>query len=162
MGQNHLRVITELKSCELVFLWDIDQSLANRLGRKYNTFVPSNPEEGFHLVDAIIICTPTFTHADYIKTVSQKIGNIFVEKPMCQNLREAEDIEKLVKAKNLNLQVGFIERFNPAVGTLKTLLDDTEEVVSISFTRTNRLSDRIKDVDVITDLMIHDIDLALY
>jgi predicted dehydrogenase len=62
----------------------------------------------------------------------------------------------------LNLQVGFIERFNPAVQSLKRVLEKSERIISIDFTRTNKLSTRITDVDVIADLMIHDIDLALY
>jgi predicted dehydrogenase len=62
----------------------------------------------------------------------------------------------------LNVQVGFIERFNPAIQGLKRVLEKSGHVISIDFTRTNKLSSRITDVDVVIDLMIHDIDLALY
>ena len=68
----------------------------------------------------------------------------------------------LSEKNNLNIQVGFIERYNPAIKQLKKILDQSRKVVSIDFTRTNKISKRITDVDVIIDLMIHDIDLALY
>jgi predicted dehydrogenase len=63
---------------------------------------------------------------------------------------------------DIRVQVGFIERFNPAVRQLKKILDQSPQVINVDFTRTNRVSARITDVDVITDLMIHDIDLALH
>jgi predicted dehydrogenase len=90
------------------------------------------------------------------------VKNIFVEKPLAATLEEATEIAAFAKEKGLNVQVGFIERFNPAVQALKTVLDRTERVISLDFTRTNKVSSRITDVDVVTDLMIHDIDLALY
>jgi predicted dehydrogenase len=90
------------------------------------------------------------------------VRNIFVEKPLADTLENAEAVARFVADKGVNLQVGFIERFNPAVQSLKQVLDKSERVISIDFTRTNKLSARITDVDVVTDLMIHDIDLALY
>ena len=88
--------------------------------------------------------------------------NIFVEKPLTEKLESSRAIAEMVKAKGLNLQVGLIERFNPAVEQMKRLLDRSQQVVSVDFVRTNKISARITDVDVVTDLMIHDIDLALY
>jgi predicted dehydrogenase len=113
-------------------------------------------------VDAVVICTPTVTHADYIRLAAAHVKNIFVEKPLAATLEEAQDIAVFAREKGLNVQVGFIERFNPAVQALKMVLDKTERVISLDFTRTNKVSARITDVDVVTDLMIHDIDLALY
>jgi predicted dehydrogenase len=94
--------------------------------------------------------------------VAPEVKNIFVEKPLAGSLEEAYEIANFAKKLNLNIQVGFIERFNPAVQALKTVLNKTDRIISLDFTRTNKVSSRIKDVDVITDLMIHDIDLALF
>ena len=162
MGQNHLRVLSLLKGVELAFIADADLAVAHRLGAQYDVPGVSDVDPVLASADAVVICTPTVTHADYIRLVAGKVRNIFVEKPLAATLEEAAAVARFVAEHNLNLQVGFIERFNPAVQSLKQVLDKSERVISIDFTRTNKLSARITDVDVVTDLMIHDIDLALY
>lgn len=162
MGQNHLRVLSLLKGVELVFVADADSALANRLGKTYGIQSTDEPEGLLDKAEAVVICTPTVTHADYLHMAAAKVCNIFVEKPLAGTLEEAGRVARFANEKGLNVQVGFIERFNPAVQGLKSVLDKSERVVSIDFTRTNKLSARITDVDVVTDLMIHDIDLALY
>jgi predicted dehydrogenase len=162
MGQNHLRVLSLLKGVELAFIADADLAVAKRLGAQFDVPGVSDVNSVLHSADAVVICTPTVTHADYIRLVAGKVRNIFVEKPLADTLEEANAVACLVAEHNINLQVGFIERFNPAVQSLKQVLDKSERVISIDFTRTNKLSGRITDVDVVTDLMIHDIDLALY
>ena len=162
MGQNHLRVLSLLKGVELAFIADADLDVAQRLGHQFDVPGVSDVNPLLDSVDAVVICTPTVTHSDYIRLVVGKVRNIFVEKPLADTLEEANEVARLVAEHNINLQVGFIERFNPAVQSLKQVLDKSERVISIDFTRTNKLSGRITDVDVVTDLMIHDIDLALY
>lgn len=162
MGQNHLRVLSLLKGVELAFIADADLAVAQRLGVQFDVPGVSDINSVLDSADAVVICTPTVTHADYIRLTAGKVRNIFVEKPLADTLEEANAVARLVAERNLNLQVGFIERFNPAVQSLKQVLDKSERVISIDFTRTNKLSARITDVDVVTDLMIHDIDLALY
>ncbi len=162
MGQNHLRVLSLLKGVELAFVFDSNNVLAQKLGASYSVKVVSDPTEALGEVDAVIICTPTVTHAHYIRLVASQVKNIFVEKPLAATLAETESVAEFVAKEGINLQVGFVERFNPAVQELKNVLDKSERVISIDFTRTNKVSARITDVDVVTDLMIHDIDLALY
>ncbi len=162
MGQNHLRVLSLLKGVELAFIADADLAVAQRLGAQFDVAGVSDVNSVLDSADAVVICTPTVTHADYIRLAASKVRNIFVEKPLADTLEEANAVARLVAEHNINLQVGFIERFNPAVQSLKQVLDKSERVISIDFTRTNKLSARITDVDVVTDLMIHDIDLALY
>ena len=162
MGQNHLRVLSLLKGVELAFIADADLAVAQRLGAQFDVPGVSDVNSVLDSADAVVICTPTVTHADYIRLAASKVRNIFVEKPLADTLEEANAVARLVAEHNINLQVGFIERFNPAVQGLKQVLDKSERVISIDFTRTNKLSGRITDVDVVTDLMIHDIDLALY
>ncbi len=162
MGQNHLRILSMLKDVELAFISDTDSAVTARLATAYNVTGENNPVAALDGIDAVVICTPTETHADYIRIVASKVRNIFVEKPLANSLEEAARVAHFVNENGLNVQVGFIERFNPVVQCLKQVLDKSERVISIDFTRTNKLSARITDVDVVTDLMIHDIDLALY
>jgi predicted dehydrogenase len=162
MGQNHLRVLSILKGVEIAFIADADLAMAQRLGAQFDIPGVSDVDSVLGSADAVVICTPTVTHADYICLAAGKVRNIFVEKPLADTLEHARSVARFVAEKRLNLQVGFIERFNPVVQSLKQVLDKSERVISIDFTRTNKLSGRINDVDVVTDLMIHDIDLALY
>lgn len=162
MGQNHLRVLSILKDVNIVFISDINASVTERLSNAYGVKALANISSEFPEVDAIIICTPTITHVDYIKLATSRVKNILIEKPIARTLSAAKEISEFAINNSLNLQVGFIERFNPAVQALKSIIENTEKIISIDFTRTSKLSARITDVDVVTDLMIHDIDLALY
>ena len=162
MGRNHLRVLSLLKGVELAFVADANAAVAARAGEAHGIPGVVDPTPLLANVDAVVICTPTVTHADYIRLVAAQVKNIFVEKPLAATLEECDEVAAFAKDNNLNIQVGFIERFNPAVQALKVVLEKSEQIISIDFTRTNKVSSRITDVDVVTDLMIHDIDLALF
>ena len=162
MGKNHLRILLMLKEVELVFISDLNTETANSLAAAHGVPAVSDPFAALDTVDAVVICTPTETHADYIRRIGSSVRNIFVEKPLAATVEEARTVKDFVDTNDLNLQVGFIERYNPAVQGLKNVLEKSERVISVDFTRTNKLSARITDVDVVIDLMIHDIDLALY
>lgn len=162
MGQNHLRVLSMLKSVDLVFVYDTSREAMNRLSSSYGVAACPDVVSGMRDVDAVLICTPTITHAEHIRNAAKFVRNIFVEKPLAHALDETLSLSKFAEEKGLNIQVGFIERFNSAVQQLKRVLDKSKRVISVDFTRTNKLSSRITDVDVVVDLMIHDIDLALY
>lgn len=162
MGQNHLRVLSLLAAADLCFVYDVDTESAKRLAAAAGTVAATDLEAALAGVDAVIIASPTTTHAAYIALAAKHVRNIFVEKPITERLESSRAVAQLVKEKDLNLQVGLIERFNPAVVQMKRLLDRSQQVVSVDFVRTNKISARITDVDVVTDLMIHDIDLALF
>ena len=162
MGKNHLRILSMLKEVELVFVSDLNTEAAKSLAAAHGVRAVPDPFAVLDTVDAIVVCTPTETHADYVLRIGQVVRNIFVEKPLAATVEEARRVKDFADANSLNLQVGFIERYNPAVQGLKDVLEKSERVISVDFTRTNKLSARITDVDVVVDLMIHDIDLALY
>ncbi|KKB08895.1 Gfo/Idh/MocA family protein [Devosia chinhatensis] len=162
MGKNHLRILSMLKEAELVFISDLNQQAAQQLAATHGTRAVADPFAALDTVDAVVICTPTATHADYIMHIGKSVKNIFVEKPLAATVEEARVVKDFADANGVNVQVGFIERYNPAVQGLKDILEKSERVISVDFTRTNKLSSRITDVDVVIDLMIHDIDLALY
>lgn len=162
MGRNHLRVLSMLKSVELVFAFDVDVNAAAHAAAGGVTFISELPV-GTLDIEAAVICTPTSTHAEFVHALlARGVRKLFLEKPLADTLESAESIVKACEAVGAILQVGFIERFNTAVQELKKITDRSQQVVSIDLTRTNRVSSRITDVDVITDLMIHDIDLALH
>ncbi|RDU59522.1 Gfo/Idh/MocA family protein [Helicobacter marmotae] len=162
MGQNHLRILSMLKDVEIAFLYDSNVELCEDLSRKFGIKILENLDQDLKSCDGAIIVTPTFTHFDYINKVSDYVKNIFVEKPLTNTLESTQVIVNLAKDKHLNIQVGFIERYNPAVITLKAILaHNNHNIINIDLTRTNKMSSRITDVDVVIDLMIHDIDLAL-
>lgn len=162
MGRNHLRVLSMLKGVELTFVADANTEVVTRLGQAHGILGVTDPTPLLSSVDAVVICTPTITHADYIRLAANYVKHIFVEKPLAATLEEAREVAVFAQTNDLNIQVGFIERYNPAVQAMKVVLNKSERIISLDFTRTNKVSARITDVDVITDLMIHDIDLALY
>lgn len=162
MGQNHLRILSMLKGVEIVFIHDANLNTAKKLASMYGIRSVSDPMEYATEADAVIIASPTITHTEYAKLVGEKVKNIFIEKPLSATLEEAQSLAQFCINNHLHVQIGFIERFNPAVQATKKVLNKSGNVISIDFTRTNKLSGRITDVDVVTDLMIHDIDLAMY
>lgn len=161
MGRNHLRNLDMLKRVNLSFVYDINRSFCEEVAALYDLKCSDDLERDLQGIDGVIIATPTSTHYDYIERVAPYVKNIFVEKPLTEDVESARKICKLAKEKELNIQVGFIERYNPAVEALKKVIQNTDHVVNIDFTRTNKVSSRITDVDVVIDLMIHDIDLAM-
>lgn len=163
MGQNHLKNIVNIADFELSFIYDYDLGLARRLGAEFEVRVSDDLSRDLEGVDAVIIATPTSTHKEYFELVSTYVKNIFVEKPLGADLAECEHLAELAKERDLRVQVGFIERFNPAFVALKDELKDisANDVFSMEFCRTSLASARISDTDVISDLMIHDLDLTL-
>ena len=156
MGKNHLNILSFLNSVEVKFVSDLDNKKNNK-----NFLFTKNPFSLLKEVDAVIIATSTSTHFDIIKKIGKKVKNIFVEKPLAQNFSEVKKVINFVKKNKINLRVGFIERFNPAVQSLLKIIKKNQKRISFDFTRTNPLSSRVKDVDVVIDLMVHDVDLAI-
>jgi predicted dehydrogenase len=161
MGKNHLRVLSMLKGVVVAKIFDFNEDELKSLSEQYDVPYTLDAKEALEDVDAVIIVTPTSTHFDYFKLCVGKVTNVFIEKPLAESYAEAQEIKALANANGMFVQCGFIERFNPVVAELKKILESTN-VINADFFRTNRLSSRITDVDVVLDLMIHDIDLALY
>jgi predicted dehydrogenase len=161
MGKNHLRVLSMLEGATVTKIFDTNEAELQLLSKQYGVPYTLDVEEAIDDTDAVILVTPTSTHFDYFKLCAGKVKNILVEKPLAETYAQALEIKKLADKNGMFLQCGFIERFNPAVAELKKILQ-SKKVINIDFFRTNRLSARVTDVDVVLDLMIHDIDLALY
>ena len=161
MGQNHLRVLNMLKDVEIVFVFDTNESLARQIAASHNVRYLADYRAELPNLDGAVIATPTTTHLDYIASLSDSVRHLFVEKPLTEDLPSTQRALALMKEHGANIQVGFIERYNPAVAVLRQAIENSSKVINIDFVRTNKVSKRIKDVDVVIDLMIHDIDLAL-
>jgi len=162
MGRNHLRILGMLRGIELVFVHDSDPAHCAAVAAQHGVRAVADIEQAASEADAVVVCTPTVTHADYVRRLAPLVPALFVEKPLAHSLAAAQALAEIVSRYGTWVQVGFIERFNPAVVGLRRVLQDAERVINIDFTRTNRVSSRITDVDVILDLMVHDLDLALH
>lgn len=157
-GRNHARVIRQLEGVELAALVDTDLARAQSLGQQYGCAAYSNVEDIIGTIDAVILATPTHTHADLGCRLLEAGIDVLVEKPIADTSAAGEQLAQTAEKNGRILQVGHLERFNPAVLAL-------EQALTIPlFFEVHRLSvftPRSLDVDVVLDLMIHDLDLVL-
>jgi len=161
LGKLHIKNVkdieTENKNVKLIGIYDINKEEASALAEKYGIKSYNTPEEMLNEVNAVLIVTPTTSHFEIAKKALIRKVHTFIEKPVTETLQEAEDLEKL-KQDGTIVQVGHIERFNPAILAVE------KYKITPLFIETHRLAQfnpRGTDVSVIKDLMIHDIDIIL-
>lgn len=158
LGQHHVRKFTEIPNCEMVGIYDQNQERAAEIAQKYDVRSYPGYEALLDDIEAIDIAVTTVHHFKLAKIALQKGKHLFIEKPITTTLEEADELLALARDKNLKIQVGHIERFNPIV------LKIAEEIKDPMFIESHRLAPftpRGSDVSVVLDLMIHDIDLIL-
>ncbi len=160
MGRHHVRVLSLLKDIELVGLSDINLERGLELASKYRTHFFENYLELLPHVDAICIAVPTKLHYQVGMNCLKAGVHVLIEKPIAASISEAESLVNIAAETNCILQVGHIERFNPAFREL-TKITQTETILALEARRMSPYSDRANDVSVVLDLMIHDIDLLL-
>jgi len=162
MGSNHLRVLNSLKDSLInISVYDNDKKVMNEMSLIYDVRCRDSIDHLADFADAVIICTPTATHYSIAKKCIDKGRDILIEKPVTSTTSEALDLMEDMKSKNNICMVGHVERFNPAVLYLKQYLKD-KKIRSVTANRISKLEQgRIFDVDAVTDLMIHDIDIIL-
>ena len=156
LGKFHAEKYFKLKNSELQFLVDPNLEAASALAKKYKCTAAQHYQDLAGKVDAVSIVTPTSSHYEIAKFFLSQGIHVLVEKPMVVTLREADDLIALAQQHKLVLQVGYLERFNPVI--LEVMPQITEPKF-IESTRIMGFNPRNKDVNVILDLMIHDIDL---
>lgn len=159
MGQHHCRVYASQRGADLVGLYDIDPQVTRDLCTKYELPVYDKLDDLLGQVDAVSIATPTPTHFDLAMQCLEKHVHVLVEKPVTDSLENAEYLAKAVENSGLVVQVGHIERFNPTYVELKKVIESFK-VLAINFRRLSPYRGSNKDVDVVLDLMIHDLDLC--
>ncbi|HLK27380.1 MAG TPA: Gfo/Idh/MocA family oxidoreductase [Puia sp.] len=158
LGKFHLNNWKEIKDVELTGFYDPDDSIAKDVSEKYNLRRFTTEEELIDSCDAVDIIAPTNFHFDLCQKAIRKGKHVFVEKPLANTMAEAKELVNLVKESNIKLQVGHVERFNPAY------LATQGFHISPMFIEVHRLAQfnpRGTEVSVILDLMIHDIDIIL-
>jgi len=161
-GRNHARVYHELQlqgaDVELVAVVDADSALAQSIAGQFGCQAQGSVEALFGEVDAVSVAVPTVHHLQVATALMNAGIDVLIEKPLASTLEEADALIRLAQAKNRVAQVGHLERFNPAVRATLPLITQP------MFFEVHRLSvftPRSLDVDVVLDLMIHDIDVVL-
>lgn len=158
MGKHHARILSSIENIELVGISDLEEKKGKKIATEYSCEFFSNYEELLKKTKCIFIATPTNTHRDIaIKSLKAK-NHIFIEKPISLDINEAEEIIKTAKKSNLLLQIGHIERFNPALLAAKKFI---EKPLFIEAHRLSPFFGRGTDVSVVLDLMVHDLDIIL-
>lgn len=160
MGKHHVRILSLLKDIELVGVSDINLERGIDIASKYQTHFYENYLDLLEHVDAVCIAVPTKLHHQVGGRCLQAGVHVLIEKPIAASIAEAESLVNIAAENNCILQVGHIERFNPAFREL-TKVVKTEEILALEARRLSPYSARANDVSVVLDLMIHDIDLLL-
>ena len=162
MGSNHARVYNSLKGVEVVAIVDSDLDRASEISQIYGGKPYRHWDEIVDEIDAVSITTPTSSHSEATISMLEAGIHCLVEKPLAPTVSDCKSILSAAKKCSSLLMVGHIERFNPAVGALSEILNSADDhIFSIEANRKSTLSSRVEDVDVITDLMVHDIDVIL-
>jgi predicted dehydrogenase len=158
LGKFHLNNWKEIKKTELVGFYDPDDTIANEVTEKYQLTRFSDPALLMDACDIVDIVAPTPAHFSLCEKAIRKGKHVFVEKPLANTMQEAREIVKLVRESNVKLQVGHVERFNPAFLAVQTM---PLNPLFIEVHRLAQFNPRGTEVSVILDLMIHDIDIIL-
>lgn len=160
MGQHHCRIYANLRQTKFAGVYDISRSAAEEISQRYDVPIFESPDYLLEQVDAVSIATPTSTHFDLVMKCLRHGVHVLVEKPITESVREAEELAVAIQGSDRIVQVGFIERFNPTYQELKNVLEGLS-VLAINFRRLSPYRGSNTDVDVVLDLMIHDLDLML-
>ncbi len=157
LGSQHARVFAGLQNVKLTSVLDIDRAKAKVVGESCGAAVALNLEEFIASVEAAVVAVPTVVHAEVAAKLIEASRHVLIEKPMTSTLEDAERLVALAEQHRVTLQVGHVERFNPASEALR-------KIGTPRFVEVHRLSpfpNRSLDIDVILDLMIHDLDLLV-
>lgn len=158
LGKFHINNWQKIKDVELTGFFDPNEEAAAAAIAQYQLTRFTNPGVLMDAVDAVDIVTPTTLHFELCEMAIRKSKHVFVEKPLANNMEQAHKIVKLAKEANVKVQVGHVERFNPAFLALK---GHTLNPMFIEVHRLAQFNPRGTEVSVILDLMIHDIDIIL-
>ena len=157
-GLFHCQKYAILKGTELVGIYDSSIHRSKEVAQKLGTWCYSSVDLLIDEVDAVSIATPTVTHFEYARKALLAGVHVFVEKPIAATVAEAEELVCTAEERNLVLQVGHIERFNEALLRASRVIADPKSITSL---RTCQYNGRCRDVCVVLDLMIHDLDIVL-
>jgi predicted dehydrogenase len=158
LGKIHIKCIREIKELELAGFYDADQKTASLVEKEFGLVHFPSIDELIDSVDVVDIVTPTISHFDCASRALKKARHVFIEKPVVTTPEEAMQLIVFADEANVKVQVGHVERFNPAFLAAQPYID---KPMFIEAHRLAQFNPRGTDVPVILDLMIHDIDIVL-
>lgn len=166
LGQHHVRIYSEMDAAHLVGIYDADAARAAELAAKYKTKAFASVQDLASAVEAASVAVPTHLHREVGFALMERDVHVLVEKPIAGTTKEAEDLVHLSQARGVILQVGHVERFNPVLAFLE------EHAANPRFIEAHRLAPfpppregmypRGTEVNVVLDLMIHDLEIILH
>ena len=156
LGKIHLKCLHELGLFQIAGVYDPNSALAKNVSEEFNLPLFSSVSELIDTVEAVDIVAATKAHFELAKIALEKNKHIFIEKPVTANISQAEDLLKMASGKSSKIQVGHVERFNPAFYAVKDMI---RTPLFIEAHRLAPFNPRGTDVSVMHDLMIHDLDL---
>ena len=155
LGKIHLRLLKEIEAFELVGFYDLNKEVSEKVSEEIGIPFFENLDDLIDACDAIDIVTPTLSHYDCAVKALKKSKHVFIEKPITSTVEEAKDLIGLAEEARVQVQVGHVERFNPAAQPY------CDQPMFIECHRLAQFNPRGTDVSVVLDLMIHDIDIIL-
>ena len=158
LGKEHARILAGMPDVELVGVADVNRDQADAIAQRHATRAYGDYQLLLSLVDAAVVVVPTTYHHAVAGCFLRRGIATLVEKPLAMNLAQARDLEKLARDHQVLLQVGHIERFNPAFEELQSRPLRPKFIAS---ERLSPFSGRSADIGVVLDMMIHDLDLVL-
>ena len=158
LGKHHARILAAMPAAELVAIVDINEARAREIGGLVNAAPFTNASDVLGRVDAVTVAVPTESHLSVALPFLQRGIGVLVEKPLARNAAEARQMIEAAAASGAVFGVGHTERYNPAVAAVRPLLDHPR---FIEVHRLGTFPDRSLDIDVVFDLMIHDLDVVL-
>ena len=159
MGSHHARVYNELPDVDLVGVADADVTQAESTASAYGTEA-IDTDDLFDTVDVASICVPTRYHHDVATQALEQDVSVLVEKPFVHDAKAGRDLIYKARERDLTLQVGHVERFNPVIDVLADILPDLD-IIAVSARRLGPPVNRDGNDDIVQDLMVHDIDVVL-
>jgi predicted dehydrogenase len=159
LGEYHVQKYKAHPSVELVGVVDTNFDRAKEIGERYDIKAYKTHENLLKTVDAVSLAVPTQSHFEVAKDILSEGLHLLIEKPITYQIGPADTLIKMAEDKDLILQVGLVERFNPAIVRMESFLN---KPLFIESHRMNNFSIRGTDVDVVLDLMIHDLDIILH
>lgn len=160
MGEHHVRNYSAMEQVELVGIYDIDARKTQRVAKTFGTIAYTDLSKLLNKIEAASICVPTHLHKDVALEAMSEGVHVLVEKPISHSLEDADAIINEADRHNVHLMVGHVERFNPAIITLRDVIDK-KKIIYIEAQRLGPYVEAHKEVGVILDLMIHDLDVVL-
>jgi UDP-N-acetylglucosamine 3-dehydrogenase len=161
-GKNHTRILSQLGV--LSAICDVNSQRSKEYGEKYSVNYYESLDELLQLeeFDGAFVVTPTLTHTEIATKLLEAKKHVFVEKPMTYKSEDGEKLAKIAEKNKVVLTCGYIERFNPVVNVVKKIIKEKKfgDLIMLEFHRENRMPLHIKDVGIIYDTSVHDIDTA--